>query len=132
MKKVDILQHNKNDSRSVARFEENIKKAFTEMLVLFMLSERDYFIGELSEAIVSKSNQTILINRPYAVILRLLESNPPYVSEVKRRENPNARVRQYYSITKAGKDYLAELLESYQKYMKAIDLILVSGDKTNE
>lgn len=71
-----------------------LKQAFTEMLVLHMLSERDYFIGELSESITSKSNQMILINRPYAVVLRLLESNPPYVSEVKRRESPNASVRQ--------------------------------------
>lgn len=126
------MQNSKNDSRSVATFEENIKKAFTEMLVLRMLSERDYFIGELSESIADKSNQMILINRPYAVILRLLESNPPYVSEVKRRESPNARVRQYYSITTAGKKYLAELLESYQKYIKAIDLILASEDKTDE
>ncbi len=122
----------RNRSRSAEGFEENMKKAFTEMLVLLLLSERDHYIGELSDAIAERSGHTILIRRPYAVILRLAEADPPYVDEVKRREGPEARIRQYYSITEAGREYLAELREAYHRYTAAIDLMLKEverGDK---
>ncbi len=116
------------NTRSVNTFEENMKKAFTELLVLYMLSEKDYYIGELSDAILQRSQETIVINRPYAVIMRLLEASPPYVAEIKRRESAGSRIRQYYSITEQGRGYLAELLESYHKYIPAINAILTSGE----
>ncbi len=120
----------KENARSVNTFEENMKKAFTELLVLHILSERDFYIAELSEAIAERSNGVIAINRPYAVIMRLLESSPPYLTEIKRRENAESRIRQYYSITEQGREYLAELLASYHKYMPAIHAILTSGGNT--
>ncbi len=116
------------NARSVNTFEENMKKAFTELLVLYMLSEKDYYIAELSDAILERSHQTIAINRPYAVIMRLLEASPPYIVEIKRRESAESRIRQYYSITEQGREYLAELLESYHKYIPAINAILTSGE----
>lgn len=116
------------NTRSVNTFEENMKKAFTELLVLYMLSEKDYYIGELSDAILEHSHHVIAINRPYAVIMRLLEASPPYITEIKRRENAESRIRQYYSITEQGREYLAEMLESYKKYIPAINTILTFGE----
>lgn len=120
------------NARSVNTFEENMKKAFTEMLVLYMLSKRDYYIGELSDAILQQSNNIIVINRPYAVILRLVEANPPYIREIKRRESKGARIRQYYSITKQGREYLNELLNSYRNYIDGINCIFSFGERQHE
>ena len=48
--------------------EENLKKALSEMLVLALLHERDYYALEMAPAIAERSNGAISITFPYAIL----------------------------------------------------------------
>ena len=55
-------------SGSAAGREENMKKAVAEMLVLFLLNERDMYIGEIPEELAKRRGGTFHIVFPYSVI----------------------------------------------------------------
>ncbi|MBQ8039294.1 MAG: helix-turn-helix transcriptional regulator, partial [Lachnospiraceae bacterium] len=89
--------------------DENLKKAVTEVLLLHLLSDKDCYIGELTAIIREKSNGILNIAFPYSAIYRLQQSG--YLVESEKRLAPDGRRRQYYRITKAGRDYLYQLKE---------------------
>ena len=51
------------------------------MLVLYLLSEREYYIGELTAVMREKSHRILNIVFPYAAIYRLLDEG--FIQEVK-------------------------------------------------
>ncbi|MCD7838577.1 MAG: PadR family transcriptional regulator [Clostridiales bacterium] len=106
--------------------EENLKKALTELLVLYLLSRREYYIGELTDALKEKSGGTLTIVFPYAAIYRM--SRAEYITESKKRVAPDGRWRQYYKITPEGRAYLRELLETYDRFITGVSEILKGGD----
>ncbi len=110
--------------------EENLKKAVTEMLILHLLSERECYIGELITAISEKSRGVLSIVFPYSAIYRLQQSG--YLTESCKRIAPDGRRRQYYVITNAGKAYLRQLLETYDRFSKGIESILTDGGACHE
>ena len=87
-------------SGSVQGLEENLKKAVSEMLVLFLLNEREMYIGEIPEEL--------------------------YIDELKKRVAPDGRKRQYYGITPKGREYLVQLTDTFGQFMQCIGLILQS------
>lgn len=113
------------DMRSALGMEENLKKALTELLVLSLLSKREYYIGELTAALHEKSGSILNIVFPYGVIYRL--SRVDYITECKKRIAPDGRLRQYYRITEDGKEYLAELMEVYRRFSQGVENILANG-----
>lgn len=113
-------------SGSVQGLEENLKKAVSEMLVLFLLNEREMYIGEIPEELKQRSNGKFHIVFPYSVIYRMVKFE--YIDELKKRVAPDGRKRQYYGITKKGKEYLAQLTDTFGQFMQCIGLILESGD----
>lgn len=102
--------------------EENLKKACTEMLVLSLLSHREYYIGDLTETIHKASGGVLSIVFPYGAIYRLCRGE--YICESRKRNAPDGRLRQYYRITEAGRSYLDQQLETYWKFTKGIGAIL--------
>ena len=102
--------------------EENLKKALTELIMLFLLSQKDRYIGELTDIIRSRSNGTLSIAFPYSAIYRLLQSG--YIRESEKRYAPDGRRRQYYFITEIGKARLFQLLSAYRSFIGNIDHIL--------
>lgn len=115
--------------RTSASMEENLKKALTELLILFLLNQREYYIGELTEDLEQKSNGALSIVFPYGVIYRL--SRAEYITESKKRFAPDGRRRQYYKITDEGKVYLEQLLETYHLFIAGVDEVLSSGGSKN-
>ena len=105
--------------------EENLKKALTEMLVLYLLSEREYYIGELTTAMREKSHRVLNIVFPYAAIYRLLDEG--FIQEVKKRVAPDGRRRQYYQITDAGREYLSQLLSTYRRFTQGVADVMSDG-----
>ena len=79
-------------SGSAAGMEENMKKAVAEMLVLFLLHERDMYIGEIPEELEKRSGGTFHIVFPYSVIYRMVKFD--YIEELKKRIAPDGRKRQ--------------------------------------
>lgn len=110
--------------------EENLKKALTELLVLFLLSQKEYYIGELTTTLHEKSNGALTIVFPYAAIYRLQQSD--YITESKKRNAPDGRRRQYYTITEKGSCYLRQLLEIYRKFSDGVSAVLEKGEDSNE
>ena len=87
--------------RSPDTLEENLKKALTEPLVLFLLSQREYYIGELTSVIQEKSGGALNIVFPYAAIYRM--SRNGHITESQKWIAPDGRLRQYYAITDQGR-----------------------------
>jgi len=104
--------------------EDNLKKALTEMLVLKLLSQREYYIGELTAQIKQKSAGALVIVFPYGAIYRMTRCG--YIAESKKRNAPDGRLRQFYVITDQGKAYLAQLLEEYQNFSQGVQKVLDS------
>ncbi len=103
-------------------FEENYKKAVTELLVLQLLSGRDCYIGELTEEIRKRSSGALQIVFPYAAIYRMLEREQ--IEEVKKRTAPDGRRRQYFHITPVGREYLDYLRASFLRLSEGVSAIL--------
>lgn len=61
------MSHEQSSSSSVP-LEENLKKALTELLILRLLLDRDYYIGELTEMLKVKSNGVLNIVFPHGHI----------------------------------------------------------------
>lgn len=109
--------------------EENLKKALTELLMLSLLSQREYYIGELSATLHEKSGGALTIVFPYSAIYRLLESD--YITECKKRNAPDGRRRQYFGITEKGRAYLQQLLEIYERFSGGVAAVLERGEDSN-
>lgn len=102
--------------------EENLKKALTELLVLRLLSQREYYIGELSTTLYHQSGGVLNVVFPYSAVYRLQQGG--YLVESGKRIAPDGRRRQYLRITETGRSYLSRLLEIYQSFSNGIDAIL--------
>ncbi len=102
-----------------------MKKALTEMLMLFLLRERECYIGELTAEIEKRSKGALSIVFPYAVIYRMTDVE--YITESRKRIAPDGRRRQYYRITEAGDAYLTDLLATYRRLSIGVEEMLSTG-----
>lgn len=125
-KQVMHMEDRTPDFSTVPPLEENLKKAVTEMLVLYLLSQREYYIGELTEQIRIASHQALNVVFPYAAIYRMETAG--YIEERKKRRAPDGRWRQYYGITETGRQRLAVQLGMYRRVVRGVEDILGSGD----
>lgn len=105
--------------------EENLKKALTELMVLFLLSQKDCYIGELTAAIKKRSRDVLTIVFPYGAVYRLEQAG--YIREIEKRTAPDGRRRQYLGITDRGQAHLQVLLETYRRFSQGIDDVLKGG-----
>lgn len=118
-------------SGSVLGMEENLKKAATEMLVLFLLRERDMYVGEITEELLLRTNGTLSIVFPYSVLYRLISFG--HIVEAYKKIAPDGRRRQYFQITEQGRSYLEELLALYRRFTGGIEsLFTTQGEQPHE
>ncbi|MCI8476884.1 MAG: PadR family transcriptional regulator [Oscillospiraceae bacterium] len=117
----------KKISVSPEGMEENLKKGVAEMLVLFLLKEREMYVNELTEELENRSDGRLHITFPYAIIYRLLDTH--YIELGEKRLAPDGRRRQYYRTTTTGGAYLEELQATMRKFMGGVEQILRSGEK---
>lgn len=126
-------EHNKSTAKkristSPEGLEENLKKGITELLILFLLQEKDMYINEMTDALLERSGGRLNISFPYAIIYRLLDAH--YIELGEKRQAPDGRRRQYYHTTEAGEAYLEELLFVLNRFMGGVYQIL--GEKVGE
>ena len=114
-----------HSSSSSIPLEENLKKALTELLILRLLVDRDYYIGELTTTLNTKSHGVLNIVFPYGAIYRLRQSG--YICENEKRNAPDGRRRQYYQITQSGRIYLNQLIAIYTTFTDGVDAVLTEG-----
>lgn len=119
-----------NEKNLGAALEENLKKALTELVMLYLLSKKDRYIGELTELIKRRSEGTLTIAFPYSSIYRLLQAG--YIRETEKRYAPDGRRRQFYFITAIGREHLNMLLSTYRLFIGNIETILKEEDREND
>lgn len=103
-------------------FRESLKKATTEMLVLFLLRRRPMYTYEMMSEIEVLSQGVITFNTLYLTIHRLQDFN--YVEEQGKVVSEDNRARIYFAITPEGEEYLNALIREYRRYTGAVDQIL--------
>ena len=108
--------------------EENLKKALTELMVLFLLSEKECYIGELTSMIHNRSQGALNIVFPYGAIYRL--ENAGFIKDIGKRNAPDGRRRQFYTITDEGKTNLNHLLSTYERFSKGVSDVLSKGENS--
>ena len=86
------MKPKETDPHPTSGFEENLKKALTEFLILFLFGEKEHYIGELSPLLEARSHGTLSIVFPYAAIYRitaagLRESHPHDIYITKEAPN---------------------------------------------
>lgn len=109
-------------STSPEGLEENLKKGITELLVLFLLREKEMYINEMTEALSERSGGRLNISFPYAIIYRLLDAR--FIELGDKRMAPDGRRRQYYRTTEKGNAYLNDLLVVLDRFMGGVYQIL--------
>lgn len=110
--------------------EEHLGRALTELLLLDLLSQREYYVGELNEALYAHGRSETPTQFPYSVFYRLLQAE--YILESRKRNAPDGRRRQYYSITDSGRAYLADLLAIYHRFSASVAAIIQRGEDSND
>ena len=114
------------EGRRASGLEENLKKALTELLILFLFSEEEHYIGELADLLKTRSHGVLSIVFPYAAIYRVSQAG--YLIETKKKTAPDGRLRQYYQITDEGRAHLRALLETYHVFFQGVNDILSGGE----
>ena len=109
-------------SGTPASIREALKKATTELLVLFVLQERPMYTYEIMQEIDRMSEGKITFNTLYQAIYRLQSFQ--YIEEEGKVVSEDNRVRIYFKITDSGKVYLQDLIQEYYDFTKALDQIL--------
>ena len=102
--------------------EDNLKKALTELLILHLLSQRDYFIGDLTETLKQKSNGVLKLVFPYSAVYRLNQDG--YIISTEKRVASDGRKRQFYSISQQGRIYYQSQFDTYRYFISGINAIL--------
>lgn len=108
---------------------EALKKATTEMLVLFLLRQKEMYTYEMMTQIDRLSGGNITFNTLYQAIYRLQDHR--YIQESRKTLSKANRTRVFFTITPEGRVYYRELLEQYRIFTQAIDEILAQDGQVN-
>ena len=116
-------------SGTVAGMHESMKKTVTEMMVLFLLRQRQMYVYEMSQEISRLTDGVFAFNTLYLAIYRLQERG--HIREAGKREADN-RVRVYFRITHSGQHYLHELVTEYRRMTSAVERMLAMDGKLSD
>ena len=113
-------------SCTAAGMRDSIKKAVTEMMVLFLLRQKPMYVYEMSQEMSRLTGGVYTFNTLYLAIYRLQEHG--HIAEAGKQEADN-RIRVYFKLTDAGQRYLDELLPTYREMIGALDALLAQDGK---
>lgn len=103
-------------------FADYFKRAASPMLVLHLLAEEPMYVYQMAQELNRRSNGAYTMSLLYPVIYRLVKLG--YVAEGEKQISSDNRVRQYYAITSAGKEYLSAILMEYDRLVFAVHKII--------
>lgn len=112
-------------SGTPASIREAMKKATTEMLVLFVLRQHPMYTYEMMQTLDTMSDGKITFNTLYQAIYRLKDFG--YIYEKEKVVSEDNRVRIYFAVTESGETYLQALIAEYRTFTGAVDQILATG-----
>ena len=104
-------QSSKKRSGTVAGMKDGLKKATTDMLVLFLLRQKPMYAYEMLQEMARLSDGVLQFNTLYIAIYRLQEHG--YISPSETVVTESNRTRVYFSITEQGSGYLDDIIAEY-------------------
>ena len=102
--------------------KESLKKATTEMLVLFLLHQKSMYTYEMMREMERLSDGVLTFNTLYIAIYRLEKFG--YIAESDKVLSEDNRMRIYFSVTEEGRSYLEKIIKEYRTVTNVIDRIL--------
>ena len=117
-----VMAKKEKTSGSPASLQIALKKATTEMLVLYLLREKPMYTYEMMSSIQDRSGGDIVFNTLYLSIYRLEENG--YIQEHSKVMSEDNRTRIYFAITDAGSAYLDALIQEYKRYTAALAKVM--------
>ena len=114
-------------SGTPAGIKESLKKATTEMLVLFFLRQKPMYTYEMMREMERLSDGILTFNTLYMAIYRLEKFG--YIVESDKVLSEDNRMRIYFSVTEEGQSYLEKIVTEYRTVTKVIDRILSQDGK---
>lgn len=115
--------------------KSNFRRGSVELLVLYLLSQKDYYGYELSQTIKEQSDSVlnIPVGSLYPALYKLIDSG--YISDYKKQVGRRL-VRVYYHIEDSGIKRLSTLIEDYNSTVAAVRQVLnykpKNGDMIND
>ena len=95
-----------------------MKKATTEMLVLFMLRQKPMYTYQMAQEVDRLTEGVLTYNTMYLAVYRLQEGG--YIQEVEKRIE-DGRARIYLGITPTGQAYYEQLRAEYGIFTAALE-----------
>lgn len=123
---TDSKSSRSSRSGTAAGMRDSIKKAVTEMMVLFLLRQKPMYVYEMSQELARLTEGVYTFNTLYLAIHRLQERG--HIAEAGKREADH-RIRVYFTLTETGQQYLDELLSAYREMTGALDGLLALDDR---
>lgn len=101
---------------------ENLKKGTSELLILHLLNKEDMYGYQIAQELKIRSEEQFVMPEGslYPTLYRLIEKG--VISD--RMEIVGKRLRKYYHLEPAGKEYLEVIGKEYEKISSGIQLIL--------
>ena len=112
---------NEAKSGTPAGLKDAMKKATTEMLVLFLLRQKNMYAYEMIQEMARITGGVLTFNTLYLAIYRLQEHG--YIAEAEKRIADN-RTRVYFAINESGQQYLQALIQEYTLITGVIQNVL--------
>ena len=110
----------KNDPAQGMR--DVMKKATTEMLVLFMLRQKPMYTYQMAQEVDRLTQGVLTYNTMYLAVYRLQEGG--YIQETEKRIE-DGRARIYLGITAAGQEYYEKLRDEYRIFITALEKLMM-------
>ena len=109
---------------------ENLKKGTSELLILYLLNDKDMYGYQIAQELKNKSGDEFVLPEGslYPTLYRLIEKG--VVSD--RMEIVGKRLRKYYHLEPKGIEYLNSIAEEYRKINEGIQKVLDSLQAQNE
>lgn len=110
---------------------DHFKKGSVEMILLYLLQEKDLYGYQLSQMVKQRSNGILSIpeGSMYPTLYRLCDKE--YISDYKKKAGQRL-TRVYYHLEPAGRAYLTQLLNDYYITNKGIQLLFSHHGNTGE
>ena len=101
---------------------ENLKKGTSEMLILFLLEREDMYGYQLAQELRDRSEGYFVMPEGslYPTLYRLIEKG--VITD--RQEIVGKRLREYYHLERAGKEYLKSIVAEYRSINLGIQKVL--------
>lgn len=115
--------------------KSNFRRGSVELLILYLLSQKDYYGYELSQTIKEQSDSilNIPVGSLYPALYKLIDSG--YISDYKKQVGRRL-IRVYYHIEESGIQRLNMLIDDYNSTVAAIQQVLKyipeNGDMIND